>query len=93
MGEIQNSDDKKNVFIYFAYFHLFFQCIFGIVFTFGILLGNCSATLDLSNLHVNDFQFFRYQQKLPNGELRQGKPPPPSLDSHIQHAKAGSIYF
>lgn len=73
------------------HFHLLLQYIFGIVSILGIILGNCSATLDLSNLNVNDFQFFRYQQKLPNGELRQVKPPPPSFGSHIQHAKAGKV--
>ncbi|XP_055315506.1 uncharacterized protein LOC129575648 [Sitodiplosis mosellana] len=67
---------------------IYLKCIFGILFILSVVLGNCSATLDLSNLNVNDFQFFRYQQTLPNGELRQVKPPPPSFESHIQHAKA-----
>lgn len=56
-----------------------------------MIFGTGSATLDLSNLNLKDFQFFRYQQKLPNGELKQVKPPPPSFTSHIQHAKAGKI--
>lgn len=54
-----------------------------------IVAGSCSATLDLSNLNLRDFQFFRYQQSLPNGELKTVKPPPPSFGSHIQRAKAG----
>ncbi|XP_031619810.1 uncharacterized protein LOC116338587 [Contarinia nasturtii] len=64
------------------------KCIFGTFFILMMTFGNCSATLDLSNLNLNDFQFFRYQQKLPNGELKQIKPPPPSFSSHIQRAKA-----
>lgn len=57
----------------------------------AIVMGNCSATLDLSNLNINDFQFFRYNQKLPNGELKPVRPPPPSVGNHIQRAKAGKI--
>lgn len=60
-----------------------------------LVMNHCSATLDLSNLNLNEFQFFRYQQKLPNGELRQVMPPPPSIESHVQKAKAGMdrIFF
>lgn len=59
-----------------------------------ILVESCAATLDLSNLDVNDFQFFRYQQRLPNGEL-QSVPPPSSLTikNHFQRAKAGKFRF
>lgn len=55
-------------------------------------MENCAATLDLSNLNVNDFQFFRYQQRLPNGELKP-VPPPSSLtiENHFQRAKAGKF--
>lgn len=57
-----------------------------------IVLENCTATLDLSNLNVNDFQFFRYQQRLPNGELKP-VPAPSSftIENHFQRAKAGKF--
>lgn len=57
-----------------------------------IVIENCSATLDLSNLNVNDFNFFRYQQRLPNGELKP-IPAPSSLTigNHFERAKAGEF--
>lgn len=58
-----------------------------------VTMGYCAATLDLSNLNVNDFQFFRYQQRLPNGELRLVPEPPSPLTvgHHFQRAKAGEF--
>lgn len=63
------------------------------VFILLIVSGYCAATIDLSNLNVNDFQFFRYQQRLPNGELKAVSPPPSSIESHFQRAKAGILPF
>lgn len=59
------------------------------IFIIILLSEKCAATIDLSNLDLNNFEFFRYQEKLPNGELRKLKPPPPSIESHIQNTKAG----
>lgn len=57
-----------------------------------VIMGSCAATLDLSNLNVNDFQFFRYQQRLPNGELKPvPEPSPLSIENHFQRAKAGKF--
>lgn len=54
------------------------------------MMDSCAATLDLSNLNVNDFQFFRYQQRLPNGELKPVPPPSTlSIENHFHRAKAG----
>lgn len=57
------------------------------------MMDSCAmATLDLSNLNVNDFQFFRYQQRLPNGELKPVPPPSPlNIGNHFQRAKAGKF--
>ena len=55
-------------------------------------MENCAATLDLSNLNINDFQFFRYQQRLPNGELKPVPAPSPlTIGNHFQRAKAGKF--
>lgn len=53
---------------------------------------NCAATLDLSNLDFNHFQFFRYQKELPNGEYQKVNAPPSSLSSHLDKTKAGNVY-
>lgn len=65
------------------------EYIYGSLVVLVILINSCCATLDLSNLNFDNFQFFRYQKTLSNGEVQPLAPPPPSLGNHIQKAKAG----
>lgn len=73
----------------YQFFHSQTQHVIRTIYTMLILSELCTATLDLSNLNLNDFQFFRYEQSLPYGEVKQVQPPPPSIGSHLQRAKAG----
>lgn len=56
-----------------------------------VLVSDCDGTLDLSNLDIKNFQFFRYTQVLPNGRIRNVMAPPPSIHDHFSRAKAGNI--
>lgn len=56
-----------------------------------VLVRDCSGTLDLSNLDLKNFQYFRYTQVLPNGQVRNVRPPPPSIHDHFNRAKAGKF--
>lgn len=50
--------------------------------------GNCKPSIDLSNVDFKNFRFFRYHQVLPNGQLRNVMPPPPSVHDHFNRVKA-----
>lgn len=56
-----------------------------------VFVCDCDATLDLSNLDLKNFQYFRYTQLLPNGQVRNVRPPPPSIHDHFNRAKAGNF--
>lgn len=56
-----------------------------------VLVCDCDGTLDLSNLDLKNFQFFRYTQVLPNGEIQNVMAPPPNIHDHFSRAKAGRI--
>lgn len=53
-----------------------------------MLLQACSATLDLSNLDVKSFRFFRYINRLPNGDFTYARAPAPSIEDNLNRAKA-----
>lgn len=52
-------------------------------------MNDCDGSLDLSNLDLKNFQYFRYTQELPNGEVRNVMAPPPSIHDHFRRTKAG----
>lgn len=58
-----------------------------------IISEPCSTTIDLSNVDLRAYRFFRYINRLPNGDFTYARAPPPSLDAHLQKAKAVAIYF
>lgn len=55
------------------------------------IIHSCAATLDTSNLDLDSFRFFRYINRLPNGDFTYAPAPPPSLQDHLNRAKAGVI--
>lgn len=59
----------------------------------ALLTDNCAATIDLSNFHYENFEFFRYQKQFANGEYKKVKAPPSSLSSHFDRTLAGTDVF
>lgn len=57
------------------------------------LMHGLRATIDLSNLDLKNYRFFRYVKMLPNGEMINTAPPPPSLSDHLKRVKAGKFAF
>lgn len=54
-------------------------------------MQSIKATIDLSNLDLKNYRFFRYVKMLPNGEVINTAPPPPSLSDHLKRIKASKF--
>lgn len=67
--------------------------LLGTALVLCLFAGCCTATLDLSNLDFKNFEFFRYQKELPNGEYQKVRAPPSSISSQLAKTKAGEPYY
>lgn len=73
--------------------HINFPLNFQLTLFILLFVVNCfEATVDLSNLDFSRFRFFRYVQRLPNGEVINTAPPPPSFSDHLARIKAGNFF-
>lgn len=72
--------------LYFLQFRYMFH-----VAIFLLMAQYCTATIDLSNVDLNSFRFFRYINPLPNGDYTFAQPPPPSIADHLKRAKASKF--
>lgn len=75
---------------YYAVFSTQSKCYIIFVAVLIATMQSCEATVDTSNLDFKSFRFFRYINRLPNGDFTYARAPQMlDLSDYISHGKAG----